>query len=78
MSRLLYYYYLKKLITFFPTPLFLILSIYSTIFNNFPVCGVISWEMPAMWLLMALAHSRPWIEWYEVDQCPNGCGCHRD
>ena len=78
MSRLLYYYYIKKFVTFAPTPLFLIFSACGIVFSNMPICGAQSYEMSIMWFLMALAHSRVWIEWWEIKKCPKGCGCHRD
>ena len=43
-----------------------------------PICGAQSYEMSVMWFLMALAHSRVWIEWWEIKKCPKGCGCHQD
>ena len=39
------------------------------------ICGSYSNEMSIMWFLMSIAHCRPWVEYYEIKRCPNGCGC---
>ncbi len=55
LMRLIY-----RFVTLAPMPLFL-LGFLASVFFMDPVCGAISWEMPAMWLIMALAHLQPWI-----------------
>jgi hypothetical protein len=74
MSRLLFYHYLKKVIVYFPSPLFFILSVVSIFTNSISICGAESYEMALMWFLMAVAHTKPWIEYIEVKRCPRGCG----
>jgi len=75
MSRLKFYYYLKKHITILPTPIFLIIfSLYFFFPMNY-ICGIYSYEMQVMWFLMAIAHSKPWIEMIEIHFCKN-CDKH--
>jgi hypothetical protein len=53
----------KTLIALLPTPAFLVgffLELLAP--NNF--CGN-SWSMPAMWLLMSLAHLPSWWVWWD-------------
>jgi hypothetical protein len=75
MTRLYAYHCIKKFIVFFPTPVFLTLSLCNIFYFMSPICGGFAYEMALMWFLMALAHSRPWIEYVEIKRCPNGCGC---
>jgi hypothetical protein len=48
-----------------PAPLFVAGAVYSAVFGGVPVCGSGSWEMTAMWLIMAFAHTSPWLAWYQ-------------
>ena len=47
-------------VTLAPTPLFLLGFVYS-LFTHTPQCGTADYSMSAMWLIMALAHTPPWI-----------------
>ena len=47
------------LLSLAPAPLFFMGFIYSLLAPN-PHCGH-DWQMPVMWLIMALAHTLPWI-----------------
>jgi hypothetical protein len=48
------------IVTLAPTPLFLLGFVYS-LFTAAPQCGTSDYSMSAMWLIMALAHTPPWI-----------------
>jgi hypothetical protein len=74
MSRLLFFYRIKQFLLFFPFPVFLVMGFYSLI-ADINICGSYSNEMSIMWFLMSIAHCRPWVEYYEIKRCPNGCGC---
>ena len=74
-GRLQLYYYAKQLILWFPAPVFLLGAVYSFWFTQEPICGSTSYTMTLMWLLMSLAHLGPYIRYWEVRYCPNGCGC---
>jgi hypothetical protein len=74
MSRLLFYYYIKQCLLFSPAPVFFILGVLS-LFHSTPMCGGYQYEMTVMWFLMSIAHSRIWVEYFEIKNCPKGCGC---
>lgn len=48
-----------------PAPLFLLGGVYSLHAGGVSICGLTSWEMPAMWLIMAFAHVSPWLAWWQ-------------
>jgi hypothetical protein len=61
---------MRKINLFFslaPAPVFLIGAVWSflniQVLNAHHVCGGSSWEMPVMWLIMAIAHTSPWLVW---------------
>lgn len=47
-----------------PAPLFLLGFVFSLI-NPMPICGSWPYEMSAMWAVMTLAHTTPWIIWWQ-------------
>jgi hypothetical protein len=58
---------MRKINLFFslaPAPTFLIGAIWSFT-NTHHACGGLTWEMPVMWLVMALAHVSPWLMWWQ-------------
>lgn len=48
-----------------PSPLFFLGGVYSVLMGGSSVCGFTTWEMPAMWFVMAFAHVSPWLAWYQ-------------
>jgi len=60
---------MRMINTFFslaPAPLFLLGFIYSIMHSSHGTHS--SWEMSAMWLIMAAAHVTPWLMWYQQKQ----------
>ena len=60
-------YRMRRLNTFCslaPAPAFLIGFALSLYFGP-TVCGSFEWEMPLMWLIMAFAHTSPWLMWWQ-------------
>jgi hypothetical protein len=55
---------LRTLITLAPTPAFLVGLVWE-LAQTPNVCGANSWSMPAMWLLMAIAHAPSWWLWWD-------------
>jgi hypothetical protein len=49
-----------QLLNLLPAPLFLSGFIYSVFFSHSH-----GWEMPAMWLVMFVAHLTPWLLFYQ-------------
>ena len=74
MSRLYTYYIIKQTLKFAPGPLFALGFVYS-LFQSSAVCGISDHSMSCMWALMALAHSLPYVQYWERARCPKGCGC---
>jgi len=47
-----------------PAPLFLLGAVWS--WSNGPsLCGGSVYEMTVMWLVMAFAHTTPWLAWWQ-------------
>lgn len=56
---------INLLFSLLPLPLFLVGGVYSVSMGGTSVCGSSTWEMPAMWFVMAFAHTGPWLAWYQ-------------
>ena len=52
--------YLYPLLTLLPAPIFFIFGVYS-LWHPPAVCSSFPYEMTVMWMVMALAHTAPWI-----------------
>lgn len=47
-----------------PAPLFLVGLVYNLLYHQ-SICGMDNYEMAVMWAVMALAHTTPWIIWWQ-------------
>jgi hypothetical protein len=54
--------YLNLFFSLAPAPLFLLGAVWSWS-NGASICGAV-YEMPVMWLVMAFAHTTPWLAWW--------------
>ena len=53
-----------QILTLAPAPAFLVGLVYNLAYPV-PFCGAGNYEMAAMWAIMALAHTTPWIIWLQ-------------
>lgn len=61
---------MRKVNIFFslaPAPMFLTGFVIS-LYTGPSICGSFIYEMPAMWLVMFLAHISPWLIWWQQRQ----------
>jgi hypothetical protein len=55
---------INQIFSLAPLPMMLAGAVYS-MFHTSAVCGMTSYEMTIMWLIMAFAHTGPWLFWYQ-------------
>lgn len=55
---------LNTFVSLAPAPVFLVGFLVS-VYHGPTMCGGHVWEMPAMWLIMSLAHVSPWLMWWQ-------------